>query len=372
MKILHLYKTYYPETFGGCEKVIQNLAEATSRLGCENILLTTTRSKNASSGKMGSLQVERFPETFSAASCPVSISLWRAFKYFSEQTDVIHYHFPWPFSDFLQLIRAVKKPTIVTYQSDIVRQKFLKIFYQPIMHAFLKRVDCIVTTSKNYEDTSPVLSKFSEKCVQIPNGVDEHEYSPINTERLSFWKNTVGENFLLFVGVLRYYKGLQFLLDAVANTNIPVVIAGSGPMEMELKQQAERLQLSNVKFLGFISDEDKNALYSLCKIVVMPSHLRSEAFGISLVEGALFGKPLISTEMGTGTSFINKNNVTGYTVPPADVSALRTAIQKLFENEALCAEMGNAARARYENLFTAEKMGQKYFEVYCGVQGDPD
>lgn len=367
MKILHLYKSYYPETFGGCEKVIQNLAETTSQLGCENILLTTTRNKNFSCEKMGALQVERFPETFSAASCPVSFSLFKAFPQYAKQADIIHYHFPWPFADVLELFGNPKKPKILTYHSDIVRQKFLKVFYTPIQNIFLKRMNVIVPTSESYQKSSNVLTHFSEKCKIIPLGVRESDYLPVNAERIATWKKNVGDNFLLFVGVLRYYKGLQFLLDAVAKTDIPVVIAGSGPMETELKQQAERLQLTHVKFVGRISDEDKNALYSLCKAVVMPSHLRSEAFGISLVEGALFGKPLISTEMGTGTSFINENNVTGFTVPPADASALKQAIEKLMNNAELCAQMGRAARARYENLFTAEKMGQKYFEVYCGV-----
>lgn len=100
-------------------------------------------------------------------------------------------------------------------------------------------------------------------------------------------------------------------LDAVQGTDYPVVIVGSGPVEAELKAHASRLGLRIVHFLGALPDEDKVALLRLCYAVVFPSHLRSEAFGISLLEGAMYGKPLISSEISTGTSYINVSEVFG-------------------------------------------------------------
>jgi glycosyltransferase involved in cell wall biosynthesis len=64
--------------------------------------------------------------------------------------------------------------------------------------------------------------------------------------------------------VLRYYKGLHILLDAVANTDYPVVIVGAGPIEQELKDHAERLGLKNVMFVGAVDELDKVALLKLC------------------------------------------------------------------------------------------------------------
>jgi rhamnosyl/mannosyltransferase len=164
--------------------------------------------------------------------------------------------------------------------------------------------------------------------------------------------------------VLRYYKGLHILLDAVAGTNYPVVIVGAGPIEQELKDHAERLGLKNVMFVGRVDELDKVALLKLCYAVAFPSHLRSEAFGISLLEGAMFGKPMISSEIGTGTTYINVDRQTGLVVPPSDPDALRAAMRTLWDDPQLAQEMGRRAEARYWQLFTAEQMADDYASLY--------
>ena len=170
--------------------------------------------------------------------------------------------------------------------------------------------------------------------------------------------------------MLRYYKGLHILLDAISGTDLPIVVVGSGPIEQELRQRARRLNLSNVLFLGALPEEDKNALFTLCFAVVFPSHLRSEAFGISLLEGAMFGKPMISSEIGTGTTFVNIDRETGLVVPPSDPEALRRAMTYLFEHPDEAAQMGLKALQRYEKLFTADIMVKKYLDLYESMLGE--
>jgi rhamnosyl/mannosyltransferase len=166
---------------------------------------------------------------------------------------------------------------------------------------------------------------------------------------------------------LRYYKGLHILLDAAKGLDYPIVIAGAGPIEAELKAQATRLGLKNIHFIGKVSDEDKVTLLTLCYGVVFPSHLRSEAFGISLLEGAMFGKPMISSEIGTGTTFINIKDETGLVIPPNDSNALRNAMQYLWENEDTAKLMGQRAEQRYWNYFTAQEMVSSYVKLYQSV-----
>jgi rhamnosyl/mannosyltransferase len=168
----------------------------------------------------------------------------------------------------------------------------------------------------------------------------------------------------LFVGVLRYYKGLHILIEAAQGTDYPIVIVGAGPIEGELKAQVAQLGLNNIHFLGQLSDEDKVALLTLSYGVVFPSHLRSEAFGVSLLEGAMYGKPMISSEIGTGTTFINIADETGLVVPPSDPAALKQAMQYLWEHPEHAAEMGRRAEERYWKYFTAEKMVGAYAKLY--------
>lgn len=367
MKILHVYKTYFPDTFGGLERAIEQICRETSKFQVVNSILTLSSNPTPALIRRPEATVIRERAWLEVGSSPFNFGLVRRYKRIAEQYDLLHYHFPWPFADVLHLAGGGSRPAIVTYHSDIVRQKLLKIVYRPVMRRFLSTMDSIVATSPNYLESSDDLKPFRPKCELIPYGLDERYYPTLDVSRRERWRAVVAEDFFLFIGVLRYYKGLDFLLDAVSGTSHRVVIVGTGPMERHLRRRIEKECMSNVVLLGYVDDADKLTLLSLCKALVFSSHLRSEAFGISLLEGLMVGKPLISAEVGTGTSYVNENGVTGFVVKPADGSALREAMNKLASDPALANKMGAAARARFERLFQADRMGRLYFDVYRRV-----
>ena len=292
------------------------------------------------------------------------MSAFLRFRQLAKEADIIHYHFPYPFADLLHFITRVDKPTVLTYHSDIVKQKYLLKLYQPLMNKFLGSVDRIVATSPNYLKSSKVLARFKDKVSVIPIGLDKSTYQTLNKDRLEYWKKKFGDKFFLFVGVMRYYKGLHILIEAARNSDYPIVVVGAGPIEKELKDQVESLGINNIYFIGFISDEEKVTLFTLSYAILFPSHLRSEAFGISLLEGAMYGKPLISSEIGTCTTYINIDGETGMVVPPSDPGALRKAMDYLWNNPVVAKKMGESAEERYWDLFTADKMAKSYVDLY--------
>ncbi|CAI2717075.1 glycosyltransferase [Nitrospina watsonii] len=369
VRVLHLYRTYFPDSQGGLEEVIRQICHNTADLGIESRVCTLSPNPEPPVLKRKEANVYRFRRTFEIASCGVSIDAINGFKWLVDWADIVHYHFPWPFADLLHFLCRVKKPTVVTYHSDIVRQKNLLKLYRPLMRAFLNRVDIIVPTSENYFKTSEDLSMHAGKVEVIPIGLDEKMYPPVSEKETASTCERLGKNFFLFVGVLRYYKGLHILLDALKGTSITCVIAGAGPIEQELKAHAGRLGLEHVRFLGHVTDAEKVAMMKLCRAVVFPSHLRSEAFGVTLVEGAMHGKPLISTEIGTGTSYINIHGETGFVVKPGNAHELREAMLRLDSDGELAVRMGESARMRYETLFTGRLMGERYARVYGRLAG---
>jgi rhamnosyl/mannosyltransferase len=372
VRVLHVFKTYYPDSLGGVEQVIRQLTTATAPLQVTNRIFTLSRQASAVPLLHdGPTEIVRAQAQLEIASTPMSLRSFAVFKEAVRKADLIHYHYPWPFGDLLHLTVAKAKPAVLTYHSDVVRQRLLMPIYRPVMQRFFSSVRAIVPTSPNYLESSELLQDYRDKCTVIPIGVDEASYPQPTKAREQYWQEEVGEDFFLFVGVLRYYKGLHILLDACANTACRVVIVGAGPVERDLKQQAMRLGLSNVRFLGAVSDEDKVALLRLCRGVVFPSHLRSEAFGVTLLEGAMVGKPLISSEIATGSSYVNVDGVTGLVVPPNDPAALRAAMERLDQNPALAAQMGIRARKRFEELFTANKMAESYAALYRRVLNAP-
>ncbi|MGY3581617.1 glycosyltransferase involved in cell wall biosynthesis [Bradyrhizobium sp. USDA 4341] len=364
MRILHLYKTHLPDTYGGVPQFIDQLARGVAQRGHSVDVLFPSRQKSLHPTKIANYTTHPVRLHLELASTSISLSVFKKFAQLAEHADIIHYHFPWPLMDVVHLSSLAAKPSMVTYHSDVVRQRGWLPLYRPLMKRFLKSVDRIVATSPNYCASSEILQRYASKTCAIPIGLDQSTYPKPSVDILSKWRFRVGHKFLLFVGGLRYYKGLHILLEAVNGTDIPVVIVGTGPVERNLHRQVKRRGLSSVKLLGELPDEDKAALLTLCSALVFPSHLRAEAFGISLLEGAMFGKPMISAEIGTGTTFINVDQQTGLVVPPSDADALRRAMKYLIEHPAIATKMGQNARRRYEELFTADLMVQRYLDLY--------
>jgi rhamnosyl/mannosyltransferase len=295
MRVLHFYKTYQSESYGGIEQTIYQLCKCSSASGVESEVLTLSDDPDPAELMYEGHKVHRVKLDLQIASTGFSLSALKRFAQLAAEVDIVHYHFPWPFMDLAHFVTRMNKPSVVTYHSDIVRYKTLLQLYRPLMHRFLSSVDAIVATSPNYLQTSSVLAGYKDKTQVIPIGLDKNNYPTPSTERMEKWQKQIGGRFFLFVGAIRYYKGLHILLDAARGTDYPIVIVGAGPIEQELKQRVQEQGLRNVIFLGIVDDEDKVALLQLCYAIVFPSHLRSEAFGISLLEGAMYGKPMISS-----------------------------------------------------------------------------
>ena len=368
MRVLQVYKAALPHSMGGVERVIDGIAGGLVSAGHQATVLAIGPREEVVTQPPG-YRVHTVSPDFELASCPVALAALPLLRRLAADAEIVHYHAPWPWADAMHLLgAALDRPTVVSYQSDVVRQRVLGAAYRPLMHAFLRRADRIIASSPDYVASSPVLARYRERTRVVPIGIAEGPAAETLAERAEAWRARVGGPFFLFLGVLRYYKGLPWLLEALAGTGMRLVIAGDGPLRTELEARARALGvLEQVLFAGHIDDADKWALIDACRALVLPSHLRSEAYGVALVEGAARGRPLISCAMGTGTSFINRDGETGHTVPPADARALRRALERLWSNDAEAARMGAAARRRYLDGLRQEDMAHGVMAVYNEV-----
>lgn len=364
LRALHIYRTYFPETHGGVQEAIRQIAMATREEGVDTTIFTLAHDPRPEVLQAPEGRVRRARSLFEIASCDFgSVAAVQRCRDEAKHADVIHIHYPWPFADLmLPFVRPNGQPLVVTYHSDVVRQGALDKLYAPLRACLLGAADRIVATSPAYARTSPVLARHAAKTRYIPLALADCAGSDAALRER--WRQEVGDDFFLFVGVLRYYKGLHFLIEALPSIGAKVVIVGDGPLANDLQAQAAGLDAANVRFLGCLPDADKLALLELCRGVVFPSHLRSEAFGVTLLEGARAGKPLISCEIGTGTSWVNLHDETGLVVPPADPAALAAAINRLHADETLCRRLGAGARARWEAHFRPPVVGRAYADLY--------
>lgn len=367
IRVLHVYKSWSADAYGGIEGFLSTLAATAQRYGVDSRIAYLAPAQRVRRVRQDGITAYRFPQDGQVASMGLSWSLLFAYRRLAEWADILHFHFPWPYADFVHWVTRVKKPFVVTYHSDVVRQRSLNCLYVPLRWWFLRHASRVIATSHNYLRTSPVLPRLGATTRVIPMGIEDKGQGLGVPLRAAYWRHRVGEEFILFIGVLRYYKGLHLLLQAAPNIRARIVIAGSGPCEQAHRTLARRLGLRNVTFVGAVDPLDKDALFRLSALFAFPSHLRSEAFGLSLVEAAMYGKAMVSSELGTGTTYINIHGETGLVVEPNNPRALAGAVNRLLMNRRERELFGRNGRKRYLDLFTADTMARTYAEEYREV-----
>ncbi|MBI3764739.1 MAG: glycosyltransferase [Chloroflexi bacterium] len=307
--------------------------------------------------------------------------------------DITHLHFPYPIGEISQLLLN-RGRTVITYHSDVVRgsQQLILRLYRPLMRLVLRRAARIVVTSPNYIVSSPHLRRMADRCVVVPLGVDlrrfqpesvvrptgllrNHQSSVISRQPSTFNNQQIAignlqskisnQQSILFLGRLRYYKGLDTLIHAMQEINARLILGGDGPMRAEWEALAQRIGVADrVTFVGELPEAELAAFYHSGDLFVLPASARSEAFGTVLLEAMASGLACVTTELGTGTSYVVQDGVTGLVVPPHSSRALADAINRLLADDELRTRMSQAGLARAKREFALEKMVEKVEAVY--------
>jgi glycosyltransferase involved in cell wall biosynthesis len=370
-RIVHVYKDYYPPVIGGVENTINLMARGTSGEFDVRVLVCSG-SRSTTTEVVDGIHVTRVGEWTRFASAPLSPRFPAEMRKSAAEADLIHLHHPNPTGDIALFLSGVRKPVVMTYHSDIVRQRVSKWAFAPVQNWSMRRAAVVMPTSPQYIDSSPWLSRFRQKCEVVPLGIDLKRFEKTETvaARADGIRSQYKQPLIVFVGKLRYYKGLEYLLRAMPHVKATCLIIGSGPDNERLRAIHNELQLGErVKFLGELPHDELVAHLYAGDIFCLPSHLRSEAFGLSQVEAMACGLPVVSCNLPTGVSFVNMHESTGLTVPPADSKALAAALERLVANPILLAQYGSNAAKRVGELFSAEVMCRNLTQVYQRVLG---
>ncbi|MCZ7571166.1 MAG: glycosyltransferase [Ardenticatenaceae bacterium] len=371
MRILHLYKDYFP-VLGGIENHVKLLAEGQAARGHEVTVLVTSLGPRTERLESAGVQVIKAARLATVASAPLSLALPLFLRRL--HPDVTHLHFPYPVTEVANWLLGRGRRTIVTYHSDVVRQKGLLLAYAPLMRHILRRADRIIATSPAYMQSSAVLAPLAPHCTVVPLAVETARFAaPADPGALAALRAQWGPGpWLLFVGRHRYYKGLDDLIRALPMLpGVRLMAVGKGPMTATWQALAVDLGVAErVHFPGEIPDRELALSFRAADLFVLPSSQRSEAFGLVIVEAMAAGLPAITTELGTGTSWVNRHGETGLVVPPRDPAALAQASAALLGDEARRARLGRAAQARALAEFDKEVMVERTLALYEGVSRD--
>lgn len=363
MKILQVNKFYYPHT-GGIETIIQTLSEGFNTSDEVNVLVCQQKGRGTCETVNG-VCVKRSGSFGTYFSCPVSAEFISDFRKLSENSDIIHIHTPFPLADLACILSGYKGKVVVSWHSDIIKQKKLLPLYKPLMYKLLKRADSIIAATESHIRYSEYLTEFQDKCKVIPYGIDVSEYAHIKNKNILTVRNKSSVK-ILFAGRLVYYKGVDILLKAFSKlNNCELFIVGTGTLEKQLKDIAADLNISEkVHFKGRLSDEDLKSAFLECDIFVLPSVERSEAFGLVQLEAMICGKPVVNTALKTGVPYVSLDGITGFTVSPSNTDMLADALQSLADNPDLRNSFGQNGKKRVIRCFTAEKMLKDTYSHY--------
>ena len=367
MRILHLYKDY-PPIQGGIENHLRVVARNQAMAGhTVTVLVTNPAGRQTVIREEEGVRVIRAGRLATVASTPLSLA-WPGYLA-REGPDITHLHFPYPFGDVMHSLWGHSRRTVITYHSDIVRQKALLRVYAPWLRRSLRRADCIIASAPAYVTSSPFLAPLAEHCSIAPYGIPLARFMAPDPARVTAIRQRFSGPLLLFVGQLRYYKGVDYLIRALPHTSGRALIVGREKTvrRTDLSALASSLGvLDRVHFLD-VEDADLPAYYQASDLFVLPSVERSEAFGIVLIEALAAGLPAVCTELGTGTSYVNQDGITGRVVPPRDAEALASAITELLADPARRSTMAAAARCRAAAEFSEERMMSRIMQIYDKV-----
>ncbi|HLE07133.1 MAG TPA: glycosyltransferase [archaeon] len=367
MKVLHVGKFYWPVR-GGIENHMKVLCEGLIKRGVSVRAVVSNKDGKLVREKINGVEVVRLPKIMSVFNQPIFVGLRKEIEDYGP--DLIHIQLPNPLAALK--IMDVKIPIIASYQSDIVGKppvatQILDFYTKQL----LQRSYRILPSSENYAKFSKMLMGFKNKITVVPLSVEIDKFRPIKKAKIKELRESLGisdEFIILFVGRLIPYKGVNFLLKALPmmSGNYKIIIVGDGPLMRPLKSLARELSADDrVIFFGEADDDTLPILYEMCDIFVLPSHMRSEAFGIVQMEAMVRRKPVVSCNIpGSGVQWVNKNGESGIVVEPENPKDLADAISRLMYSPVLRKKMGSGGRKRVEKYFDSQKMVKDILDIY--------
>ena len=365
MRILQVYRDYFTDLPGGIERHVHDLAHGLQPLGSVEVVVSS-RLRSSGTTQDGGVTVHRARELGRIQGLPITPGFVGAMR---RDFDIIHLHSPNPTAELAFKLAPKKTAGILTYHADLDRGAGAALVHQRVVSTTMRSCRWVLASSERLVELSPVLSRLRDerpsKLAIVPFGVDTDRFSPERTERAEKLRQEWGPRAaVLFVGRLRPYKGLPYLIRAMRTLDATLVIVGDGAERERVTQLGKELLGARFVLASVTGDDDLPNYYRAADIFCLPSISSAETFGISVLEALASGLPVVTTEVGTATSVINTDGETGLVVPPADPRALTDAVGALLSDGSLRSRAAQAGRQRVLEDYGRKQMLARITKLY--------
>ncbi len=244
------------------------------------------------------------------------------------------------------------------------------VFNRILNQRLTSRTICVCQDLKEMLSESPVFRNHEMDVIH--NGIELSEFTPgPPAVRVLEEFGVSADDFVIgIVGRLDWDKGHKYLFEAAAPLingefgNITIMVVGFGPERGNLERLCQTLGISHrVVFTG--ARNDMREVMSVFDIGVHPS-IGVDTSSYAMKEMMAMEKPIVCSSYG-GLKEITDDGLTGIVVPPRDSEAIREGIIRLYRSEEMRRKMGEAARKKVENEFTAEAFARTTLRVYESI-----
>ncbi|OAF19618.1 glycosyltransferase [Bradyrhizobium neotropicale] len=359
--VLHIFKIYYPDLFGGTLTVIRDIC-ASLKDSFASAVLTCSQSAKRHE-VINDVEVERVHSYGNLLSLPAAPTYpWRLWRKIADH-DLLALHAPFPLADLVFAFGlGRKRPLVVHWHADIVTHAGLRWLIEPLMRRTLQHAKAIIVSDRVLVDHTPLLREFEDKCHVVPFGIDTTVYDWPKIE--PHHVNDRGR-LVLACGRLVPYKGFDVLIRAAVNRKFEVWIIGEGVERPRLEQLIRELGVGDrVRLLGSVNDCERIKLMCLADVFVMPSVTNAETFGLVQLEAMAAGRPVVNTALDTAVPRVARHGMEAITVLPGDAEMLGEAIDTLIRDPERRRRMGLSARTRAVTRYSATAFKEGMETVY--------
>lgn len=300
------------------------------------------------------VEVVVIPRLLGGKADAILRSRWVKHQLKAWQPDLIHAHYATSFG-LLGALSGLHPYVISAWGSDIFSFPKTSILHRNLLEWILSKADFLCSTSHIMAQEMIHYISGDKPLEIIPFGVDVKRFAPKSENPLDSDSSEEAARETqepVKYGVAKYLYpiyGLDILLRAFAEVSkchpgkVRLRVAGDGPEKENLRLLAAELQIEqHIDWIGPLSNDQVADFYRSLDIVVIPS--RQESFGVTAVEGAACGLPVIASRVG-GLPEVVLDEKTGLLVPAEDVIALTVAMERLFLNREERQRLGLAGRA---------------------------
>jgi rhamnosyl/mannosyltransferase len=344
--ILQLSK-YYPPTMGGIELVAKMMSKAHIELGHKVEILSFGNGEDEYIGEFTE-RVTQINTDIVLMSAPINWKfIFRFRKYLETQKiDKIYVHLPNPYMHHLLWINQsyFKKNKIklsAVYHSDLVNQKVLGPVYDLYFKGTMNIYDEVICSSEKLWKSSKILNRPNVNVKPIPFCVDSDNKFRL---REGFNKKLVA------IGRFVPYKGFEFLLKTISQTDYELTIIGDGP----LKESLKKYESDKIKLVGRVSHAEKQKIINDSDLLIMSSINRSEAYGMIIVEAFENGMPVIAANINSGVTYLAKAGERGEIFEINSSSQLIEALKKIEKDPSLMKIYSQNVRDFFDKYLTFE------------------